>query len=167
MSIDSKKFRKAFGPVASALILGTVAAVTVAGCDDIGPDALCCTEDDFQVGGTVTFEGDAGHSHLPNSEAVEKHRAHWDAETIQPFWLGETFQQPGETFAMGYELAAVLFDVIRKELQPPPEAFRAFVQAANRADAGAAAAREHLRVELGELVEAFLGPGDWNPRPGL
>ena len=58
MSIDSKKFRKAFGPVASALILGTVAAVTVAGCD--GTDnPLCCSEDDFQVGGTITFEGDA------------------------------------------------------------------------------------------------------------
>ena len=98
---------------------------------------------------------------------MEKHRAHWDEDTIQDFWSGESFRTPGEAFELSYGLAAVLFDVIKKELDPPPEAFRSFIQNAECSDGGAAAAQKYLRVELSELVEIFLGPGEWKPRPGF
>jgi len=32
-------------------------------------------------------------------------------------------------------------------------------------DAGAAAAREQLGLELSDLVASFLGEGDWQPKP--
>jgi hypothetical protein len=38
-----------------------------------------------------------------------------------------------------------------------------FVTAANHADAGQAAARQHLGISLGMLAEPFLGPGEWEP----
>ena len=115
-------------------------------------------------GVAMSFEQEFGYSHLPDLEAIEKHRKHWDSETIQDFWTGESWRQTGEAFGLSYGLAALIFDVIRKELQPPPDAFAAFVQHADCNDGGAAAARQHLRVELSELVEVLLGPGNWNPR---
>ena len=118
-------------------------------------------------GVAMTFEADIGRSHLPQSEETDKHRRYWNEDTIQDFWSGESFVNAGEAFALGYGLAAVLFDIIRKELKPPPDAFRAFIQHADRADGGASAAQQYLRAELSEIVEEFLGPGDWNPRSGL
>jgi hypothetical protein len=110
----------------------------------------------------MTMEGI--RRHLPTRENIQRHRAYWNAETIQDFWAGDVWSQAGEAFELSYGLAAALFEIIRTELSPPPDAFRAFVREAGRGDGGAAAAKEHLRVELGELVEEFLGPGDWGPR---
>jgi hypothetical protein len=117
------------------------------------------------VGEGIAMLLEPRQSHLPSSERIAKHRAHWTPETIQDFWSGASWSDPSEVFNLSYELAAVIFDVVRTELKPPPEAFRAFVRDARREDGGAEAARMHLRTELSELVEQFLGPGDWEPRP--
>ena len=45
-----------------------------------------------------------------------------------------------------------------------PAEFRDFVLHADRKDAGEAAARDCLGVQLSDLVSAFLGPGEWAPR---
>jgi hypothetical protein len=112
----------------------------------------------------MTMEG--VRRHLPTRESIPRHRAYWNDETIRDFWSGAIWSRAGEAFELSYELAAMMFEIIRTELSPPPAAFRAFVLEARRDDSGAAAAKEHLRVELAELVEEFLGPGDWAPRFG-
>ncbi len=54
---------------------------------------------------------------------------------------------------LSYDLARILVAYMAKDW----EAFRRFVLAANMADGGAAAAREHLGADLGKLACALLG----------
>jgi hypothetical protein len=112
----------------------------------------------------MTMESDGGNAHLPRGKAAEKHFDFWTPENIQEFWYGESWREGHPAFGLSYQLAAILFDILRSELHPTPETKRAFVRDAHRSDAGEASAREHLRVDLGEVVEVFLGPGDWSPQ---
>lgn len=114
----------------------------------------------------MAFEGDlAGDVRGPlTRELADRHREYWDERTIQEFWRGASFADvDGQELA--YSLAQVLLRLIHTEIQPSPEEFRAFVVQADWGDAGAAAAREHLDVELADLVAAFLGEGEWEPVP--
>lgn len=96
-------------------------------------------------------------------ETATQHRAYWTAETIQEFWRGASFGKPdGQELAYG--LARILLDFIVTDIKPAPPDFRDFVVHADRKDAGEAAARNFLGVELSDLVSAFLGPGEWGPR---
>jgi len=55
--VAPRKNRRAMGVVAAPLLMmGTLAVAS--GCGSDNP--LCCSEDDFQVGGTITLEGEAG-----------------------------------------------------------------------------------------------------------
>ena len=75
----------------------------------------------------------------------EKHLRFWGAEEIQQFWSGKSFLRDDEGNLLSYDLARIIVDQFSSDW----EAFRPFVLAANVADAGAAAAREFLDVELG------------------
>lgn len=93
------------------------------------------------------------------------HRAHWSAARVQQLWSGESFFRGDDDTLLSYELARILVE----QLSRPWEGFAAFVQAAAHApDAGAAAARDTLGIELGScaaaLVEAPSASG-WEPRP--
>jgi hypothetical protein len=54
-------------------------------------------------------------------------------------------------------------DFITTDLRPSSTEFREFILHADRKDAGQAAARNYLQVELSDLVSTFLGPGEWAP----
>ena len=56
-------------------------------------------------------------------------------------------------------------DFIVTDVCLPPANLRDFVLHADRRDAGQAAAREKLGVELSDLVSTFLGVGEWAPKP--
>ena len=99
-----------------------------------------------------------------DEDLLAEHRSYWNAQTIQDFWMGKSFQTV-EGQRVSYSLAQVLLDVINRELKPSPEVFRRFVKQSDWIDAGEAAVREQLEVSLGEIVEVFLGPGDWTPNP--
>lgn len=116
----------------------------------------------------MAFEGDSMGSQTAglNAELILKHRAYWNAETIQEFWCGHSFDTI-EGQELSYSLAFVLLDTVYRDIQPRPEAFRRFVRGADWHDAAAASVHEHLEVGLEELVENFLGPGDWAPGPDL
>jgi hypothetical protein len=94
-------------------------------------------------------------------EDLDDHRAVWSDGGIQTFWSGAAVHSPSEASRLTYHLASVLV----KALSHDYERFRKFVLAANRADAGEAAARSVYGRSLGELVGHILGPGDWAPRP--
>jgi hypothetical protein len=94
----------------------------------------------------------------------KKHAGYWTAETIQDFWTGRSFHLPDDAQKVSYNLSVVLVRKLLSEFAQGRQRFWEFVCHANPADAGDAALREHMGLGLDELVETFLGPGDWAPR---
>jgi hypothetical protein len=96
-------------------------------------------------------------------ELEEKHRAFWTPQTIQEFWNGAAYRRTDDGNELAYDLGRILVNGMSSEWA----AFKRFAAAANLADGGDAAAREHLHLDLGEYVRLFLdaAPADWGPRP--
>ena len=95
-----------------------------------------------------------------DSEQMEKHRRYWNAETIQGYWSGHTFNQPGEEFLLSYQLAAVMG---REIFTTYPNRAGEFVNHVRADDYGAEAAIEYLQTPLGAIASMCLGPGSWEP----
>lgn len=93
-------------------------------------------------------------------EIAAQHAAYWDAVSIQTFWSGKSFLAVDEGNRLSYDLARKITALAAND-EP---AFRAFVAAAQRDDAGLAA-EARLGYPVGNLVQAVLGEGDWEPRP--
>jgi hypothetical protein len=90
-------------------------------------------------------------------------RRFWSVVSIQKFWSGDSFHD-AESQALSYELARIVVEQLARDW----DAFAAFVRRADRADAGAAAARECLGLDLGEIVTVLLErdtPRSWAPDP--
>jgi len=107
--------------------------------------------------------GLADHSIM--QQRHEEHRRYWDAQRMQQFWSGEQFRVVGDGQTLSYNLAALLVGQFARDW----ESFRAFVLAADAADAGQAAAVAHLGFRLGDAVSALLErpdmAGAWQPAP--
>jgi len=98
-------------------------------------------------------------------ELLEKHRVFWTADTIQEFWSGDSFHRTDDGNALSYDLARAMVALAGRQW----DAFRRFVNAAQRSDSGAAAAHQELGLELGALAASAIGlrpREDWTPRPG-
>ena len=95
--------------------------------------------------------------HTPQ-EMRAKHLRFWGAAEIQQFWSGRSFQRADEGNALSYDLARVLVEQAASDWPR----FAAFARAADWKDGGAAAAREHYGVGLGEMACALL---DREPDP--
>jgi len=95
-------------------------------------------------------------------ELHDKHVAFWDDERIQQFWTGASFRRQDDGNLLSYELARIMVAQMGRDWP----AFEQFARHARRADAGAAAAREHLALDLGAyaslIVEREPGAG-WTP----
>lgn len=78
--------------------------------------------------------------------------AYWNESEIQEFWSGASFQRADEGLQLSYELARIMVELLAKDWP----SFKSFVTNADADDAGAAAARAHLDMDLGELVCALL-----------
>jgi hypothetical protein len=92
------------------------------------------------------------------------HRAHWQPQNVQDFWSGRAWQLAGDANMLAYDLARILV----AQFSQPWERFCAFAQAADFGDGGAAAAREHLGIDLGVAVCAVLEQAPspaWAPAP--
>lgn len=88
--------------------------------------------------------------------------AYWNESEIRGFWSGASFQRADEGLQLSYELARIMVELLAKDWQ----SFKSFVTSAHADDAGAAAARAHLDMDLGELVCALLERdyrGGWSP----
>jgi hypothetical protein len=93
------------------------------------------------------------------------HERCWNAQTIQEFWSGKTFYD-SEWLGLSSNLAAVLLDIIRRELHPDYAKVQRFIQTASYDDGGEAAAQRFFGISLGEIAGVFLGEDiDWTPRP--
>ena len=83
---------------------------------------------------------------------------------VQEFWSGVSFRRTDDGNLLSYELARIFVEHLAADWSR----FARFVNAAHYGDAGAAAAREHLGVELGAMAAALLERGDaapYEPRP--
>ncbi len=78
--------------------------------------------------------------------------AYWNESEIQDFWSGASFQRVDEGPELSFELARIMVELLAKDWA----SFRNFASNAHLDDAGAAAARTHLDMDLGELVCALL-----------
>lgn len=96
-----------------------------------------------------------------NDEVYAEHLKYWNAETIELFWSGESFYGSDEGQSLSYTLAHVLM----RNMSADYAALRQFCTHASFEDAGEAACQEYLGCSLSQLVGAFLGEGDWSPRP--
>ncbi|MEM1083290.1 MAG: hypothetical protein AAGI48_04150 [Verrucomicrobiota bacterium] len=98
-------------------------------------------------------------------EVMAKHLTHWNAETIQQFWSGQSWRLPGESFELSYNLAQILWRKVEADVAPPKEVIVELMNRVDWDDGGDAAFRSVLGFSLGELAEDFLGEGDWEPKP--
>lgn len=88
--------------------------------------------------------------------------AYWNESEIHGFWSGASFQRADEGPELSFELARIMVELLAKDWQ----SFKHFATNAHADDAGAAAARAHLDMDLGELVCAMLEQDfriDWSP----
>jgi hypothetical protein len=108
------------------------------------------------VCGTPTFDLDR--------EVFDKHRAHWNEETIQEFWSGKSWSIPGDSFDLSYNLAQVLWRKIEVDLGATRAEVVEFVTHAHAEDAGNAACDAVFGMSLGDLAADFLGEGAWEPK---
>ncbi len=91
--------------------------------------------------------------------------AYWNEYAIQDFWSGASFQRADEGLQLSYELARIMVELLAKDWQ----SFANFVTHAHAEDAGEAAARSHLDMDLGELACVLLErdySAGWSPLPG-
>ena len=97
-------------------------------------------------------------------EMRDKHLQFWGPVEIQEFWSGASFFRTDDGNLLSYDLARLLVEQLGKSW----ESFQRFVAQARREDAGAAAAAEHLGVDLGAYVCALFektDPPAWKPLP--
>lgn len=98
-----------------------------------------------------------------DQEMYDKHVAHWNEETIQRFWTGESWEIPGDSFELSYNLAQVLWRKLEVDLAAPRSEILSFILNADADDAGESACRAVFDLSLGDLVMDFLGEGPWAP----
>jgi len=104
-----------------------------------------------------------GRALFSPEEMHEKHKQFWNEATIQEFWSGKSWLRADEANTLSYDLAKYFVVLTAEDF----DAFRAFANAADMADAGDAAALKFLGYPVGNLAEAVLGEGPWQPRPEL
>ena len=98
-------------------------------------------------------------------EIYNRHAAHWNEGTIQQFWTGESWDLPGDSFELSYNLAQVLWRKIEADLSASRAEILQFILGAHLEDAGEAACHAIFDLSLGDLVMDFLGEGAWAPEP--
>lgn len=120
-------------------------------------EGLAVNTEELVIGGRRHLDGSA-------SQARQKHADYWGEKEIQEFWSGKAFFRPDEGSTLAYELARVIVEQMNRDWA----AFTRFVMHADEADAGSAAAREYLGIDLGAYVCAMFektSPERWGPHP--
>jgi len=97
-------------------------------------------------------------------ELHKKHEKHWNPVTIQQFWSGESWDIVGDSFELSYSLAQIIWQKIEVNLQAPQQSILEYISTASFKDSGESASKSIFDLSLGELVEDFLGEGDWAPQ---
>jgi len=115
----------------------------------------------------VTTEHQISVSNRHPRDAVERigrHLEFWNAERIQEFWTGKSFNRTDDGNELSYDLARSIVELLGREWP----SFVEFAANASRDDGGAAAASGILKLDLGDIAASALNvarqPG-WSPDP--
>lgn len=109
----------------------------------------------------------SGHFEAVNTQAMlREFRAWWTEERLQGFWSGDLWNSEEDEQAFCYEMARIVFGILRGVIGKASDRFRSFLKDARREDAGEKSAERHLGVSLGDVATEFLGEGNWTPVPG-
>ena len=100
-----------------------------------------------------------------DQEIFDRHQSHWNEETIQQFWSGQSWEISGDSFELSYNLAEILWRKIEVDLNAAKDQVIGFINAADHRDGGEAAFRTTFGLGLAELAADFLGDGPWQPEP--
>ncbi len=106
-----------------------------------------------------------GEEHVLDREMKEKHLAFWNAERIQEFWSGSSWQRQDEGCELSYSLAMILWGKIEVLFSKDVSRILSFVREASVEDAGESACQQQFDFSLADLVMDFLGEGDWGIQP--
>jgi len=111
----------------------------------------------------VTIENEiCGYQPLQmDTERFSRHAGFWNADTIQEFWSGFSFNRTDEGSNLSYELARLCV----RSLSHDFDVFANFANTATFEDGGESAAIEAFGGSLGGLVHQFFGDGAWSPDP--
>lgn len=93
------------------------------------------------------------------------HQQYWDAQRIQEFWSGESFDRTDDGNRLSYDLARIIVEQIGKQW----DSFASFVATADREDGGKLAARTALSINLGAYAASLLevdSADGWEPVEG-
>ena len=104
---------------------------------------------------------------LLDKAVYDEHVSHWNSESIQGFWSGDSWSHPDLGFSLSYNLAHILWRKIESDLSASRDQIVRFVRDADWQDGGEASFQTVFDLSLGALVEDFLGEGDWSPKPHL
>ena len=102
----------------------------------------------------------SSHFHV-DREMSHRHRTYWNANTIQSFWSGDSFDAPDDGQELSYHLAEILF---RNLMSDYPKQIHDFLKKADFVDAGNQALLDSCDATLQDRVAQFLGEGEWSPR---
>ena len=95
-----------------------------------------------------------------DSQRLAEHAAFWNADSIQDFWSGQSFQNVDEGLDLSYELARYCVRALAHDVA----AFIEFAKTASYEDGGESAATKIYGGSLGGVIQQFFGPGEWSPR---
>jgi hypothetical protein len=95
-------------------------------------------------------------------DLAARHFAFWTEASIQSFWAGTSFSQPGDPSELSYSLAEVFLKLLSDSTDR--NTFRAFLESAHQGDGGQTATMDFLGTDLGEIARTFLGEGNWRPQ---
>jgi hypothetical protein len=101
-----------------------------------------------------------GRHPILDHELRDRHLAFWNAESIQKFWAGASFGEPGDANELSYSLAEIIVNLLLGQSGD----FGEFVKHADWQDAGQTAALDVFGGDLGQVAGTFLGEGNWRPR---
>lgn len=100
---------------------------------------------------------------LMDSKSYQRHQSFWGEPEIQEFWNGDAFYRTDEGQSLSYDLAQFAVHSLSQD-------YPSFIEFANQAhfkDGGEAAAHVVFGGSLGNLIQQFFGPGNWQPKPEL
>lgn len=110
---------------------------------------------------TVEDEICASAPLLMDSVRFSEHASFWNADTIQEFWSGASFNRTDQGSELSYELGRYCVRALAHEY----DVFAAFANSADWKDGGESAALEYYGGSLGGVIHQFFGDGDWSPAP--
>jgi hypothetical protein len=86
-----------------------------------------------------------------------RHQEYWNQETLTQFITGESWQIPGESFDLSYQLAEILWSKIELNLEATHDEIQNLLCQVSYEDGGEAALQEISGVGLDDLFRSFLG----------